>query len=156
MIGGYEALGVPLQGFSGFDCSVRNCPKGDNINNMLTGQKNNAFEVQKVVCYGSGYRRESAFALHIFNQTSDIIYGNYNAAQIKAAIESIKSIGTVSVIFNTTDKYFDKACLPRNGSYYNTGRYLRYHLFIFTFAGVNIGLFIYFFETFRSRIFRAI
>ena len=76
-ISGYYSAGDPLPGFGGFDCSARNCPKGDDVSprNNYGGD----FEVQRVKCIGPPH--QSKFTLTIYNQTSNVIYGYYNASQ---------------------------------------------------------------------------
>ncbi len=95
-ISGIAAGGNPLPGWTGYDCSLRRCPSGDNVNyrNYYGG----VLEVQRVRC------RESAsssiyFKLRINGHLSDYIYGNDDLDNIESAIEWAKTVGNVTVSF---------------------------------------------------------
>lgn len=95
-VSGIAASGDPLQGFSGFDCSQRNCPKGDNI--RLRNNYGGNFEIQRVLCtLQSSW--VTWFTLSLFGETSGLIYANYNHTQIKQEIEAMKGVGKVSITF---------------------------------------------------------
>jgi len=83
---------TPIPGWGNWDCSLRNCLKGDST---VYGSKS-VREVQRVVCTSS---LENYFQLVLFKQTSAKIYGFFNAYQIKDAIEIMPGIGNVSIGF---------------------------------------------------------
>lgn len=81
-IGGYYVPGDPSPGFSGYDCSQRNCPMGDTLGFRPNNQKaynytlvSGAFEIQRVVCtYTSSKSSSWSFRLKIFGEYSPPIY----------------------------------------------------------------------------------
>jgi hypothetical protein len=79
-------------GFFGYDCSLRECPRGDDPNTL-----NDAIEVQLIQCIANGGIFQLSFRDEI---TGDIAF-NANDASIKAALEALETIGTVQVtLFN--------------------------------------------------------
>ncbi len=89
---------MPLPGWGGWDCSLRNCPSGDAISKRtgLGGQ----LEIQRVLCEKPALANYSDhFMLHVLGQSSRPIYAHYSAKQIKAAIEYPAVVGNVSVWF---------------------------------------------------------
>lgn len=97
MISGTFASASPIPGWGSWDCSVRNCPKGDNTLYSYRTSK----EVQRIACTASG---STFFQLVLFKQVSAKIYGYYDATKIKAAIEAMIGIGNVTIGF-PNEKY---------------------------------------------------
>ena len=110
VISGSDAQSVPLPGFTGYDCSQRNCPMGDTTSprNPSGGQ----LAVQRVVCVGSNTTRAN-FTLGIFGQMTNPIFVGMGAAQIEAAIEYPATVGNVSISFpNVQYDGITSACHP--------------------------------------------
>ena len=110
VISGSDAQSVPLPGYTGYDCSQRNCPMGDTTSprNPSGGQ----LAVQRVVCVGSN-TTQANFTLGIFGQVTHPILVGMGAAQIKAAIEYPETIGNVSITFpNVQYDGIISACHP--------------------------------------------
>lgn len=97
MVSGISAGGKPQPGWTGYDCSQRRCPAGDNVNerHTLTEHK---LEVQRIVCTAAAASIDT-FYLTLYGQISGAIYASYTASQIKDAIEKMKSVGNVTISF---------------------------------------------------------
>lgn len=77
--------------FTGYDCSLRKCPRGDD-----PGTYDDHTEVQLLQCTAdSGY-----FRLTFRQSTTDRIYNNATANQVKNALESLKTISKINVYFS--------------------------------------------------------
>lgn len=74
-----EAMGDPLNGFSGYDCSQWNCPKGDNTNTRTN--YGNDLEVQHIICNLSQYSIYS-FQLLIYNETTEPILPSFGIYEV--------------------------------------------------------------------------
>eukprot|EP01036_Dinobryon_divergens_P033000 gene33000-42696_t len=102
---GTVATSDPLPGWGNWDCSKRNCPKGDTINRRTYYHtylyKTNNLEIQRVVCdrQRGNLNYSDYFKLQMYGGMSQRIYNHYNAAQIKFAIEYMAVIGNVTVTF---------------------------------------------------------
>lgn len=81
-------------GYLGFDCSLRECPRGDDP--LTINQK---YEVQIILCQAIG----GSFTLTFDDQVSPNIAFNANAAAVETAIEAIPIVGDVDVSFSRTD-----------------------------------------------------
>jgi hypothetical protein len=77
-------------GYSGYDCSVINCPTGDDI--WTVG---GTFEMQDLICTGD----IGGFVLGFRQQLTMNIDYIATEAEVKAALELISTIGTVDVVF---------------------------------------------------------
>ncbi|KAJ0392094.1 hypothetical protein P43SY_010524 [Pythium insidiosum] len=77
-------------GFTGWDCSLRECPKGDDP--MTTGQVN---EVQHLNCLCDGC--SGTFALTFRRRTTRNLSPTETAASLKAALEALDTISGVAV-----------------------------------------------------------
>jgi EGF-like domain len=78
-------------GYAGYDCSLRECPRGDDP--QTTGQVN---EVQLIRCHASG----GTWALVYEDEMSLTLGVNADATAVKAALEAIPSIYDVNVVFS--------------------------------------------------------
>lgn len=72
------------EGYSGYDCSVRTCPKGDDP--LTSGQAN---EVQLLECHADG----GTFTLSFKRETTINIPFDANAAAVTKAINALPSLG---------------------------------------------------------------
>lgn len=77
-------------GFTGFDCSQRECPRGDDP--MTTGQVS---EVQRLDCFCDGCT--GTFALTFRRRTTVNLTPGSSAATLKSALESLDTISGVTV-----------------------------------------------------------
>lgn len=93
-ISGTYGSSEPIPGWEGWDCSRRRCRVGQDTRTGYTS----VLEVQRVACLES---KTAAFyfQLKIFDELSDPIYAYYGAHEIKQAIETMASIGNVTVWF---------------------------------------------------------
>jgi hypothetical protein len=100
VISGIPTGSMPIPGWSGYDCSLRNCPKGDNVAaHPDIGQPANyggKVSKQRVVCTGGGAHE---FELTIFGERTAVVLGADTAALIKSKIEFLPSVGNVTVTF---------------------------------------------------------
>jgi len=122
-VSGYEATGRSLPGYSGYDCSLMNCPKGDNVR-----QRNNyggKYEIQLVRCIAN-YNSNEYFTLTFINETSERIYSYYNLSRIQLAIESMKNVDSVTVYFANTSIYSFTAC-SSSFTYSTGGFYVQFN-----------------------------
>ncbi|CAM9660147.1 unnamed protein product [Choristocarpus tenellus] len=78
-------------GYHGYDCSLRQCPTGDDP--LTTGQVN---ELQLIVCQASG----GTFVLYYEHQESTSIAFDANAADVEEALRDIPSVADVEVKFS--------------------------------------------------------
>ncbi|CAM9541707.1 unnamed protein product, partial [Phaeothamnion confervicola] len=78
-------------GFGGFDCSLRQCPRGDDP--LTTGQVN---EVQLVVCQATA----GFFSLYYEDRVSRPIAFDADADAVAAALEAISVVPDVAVTFS--------------------------------------------------------
>lgn len=92
-LSGSDSGSQPLAGWSGWDCSRRNCPIGRSP--LFSPAPN--LEIQRVICS----EEDSAFffQLSIFGETSEPIFGHFRSAEIRKVLEGMLSIGNVSIIF---------------------------------------------------------
>lgn len=74
---------------SGYDCSVRRCPTGDDPQLATAGVS----EVQTVACTADG----GTFTLTFRDQTTSAIAYNANADAVRTALESLSTIGWITV-----------------------------------------------------------
>ena len=91
-------------GYTGYDCSLLTCPTGDDPNTI-----NQYDEQQLISCTdadGAG-----TFTLSFRLQTTVILSGTITTADLKTALQSLTSVGTVSVDIYT-DGNPDKLCTP--------------------------------------------
>lgn len=109
LISGKVATSVPLPGWGNYDCSLRNCPKGDTVNKRTHLASNgdivntNNLEIQRVVCTLDMVNTTGFFYLDIFGERSQRIYTRYTSKQIARAIDSNKNMGNVTVFFLNYD-----------------------------------------------------
>ena len=76
--------------FSGYDCSLKSCPKGDD-----PGTYNDHCEVQILQCKAdSGY-----FRLKFREQTTRPIYHNSSAKQFLNALQALSTLPKVNIFF---------------------------------------------------------
>lgn len=93
-VSGMSSGTIPLPGWSGYDCSLRNCPLGDNVDSRHSG--GGVMEMQRVNCIDSA---STTFHLSYLGFKSAAIFGNMTATSIQRAIEFSKSIGNVTITF---------------------------------------------------------
>jgi hypothetical protein len=109
------------EGWEGHDCSQRSCPKGDDP--LTYGQQR---EVQLLRCRGT----VGTFEIGFRQATTGPIRYNVSAAELEAAIESLPTIGDVTVEFNnrTYEIEFSETTVINNtpGFYKNWTNY-SYH-----------------------------
>ena len=80
------------EGYTGFDCSLRYCPTGDDP--LTTGQAN---EVQAISCSGT-----NPFTITFRGKTTDDIAATASLTDVQAALQALKTIRSVSVSFTVT------------------------------------------------------
>jgi hypothetical protein len=79
------------QGYHGFDCSLKNCPGGDD-----PGTYNDHVEVQLLVCKATdGY-----FYVNFRQASSGRIHFNATATQMQEILEAMPTLGPLSVYFS--------------------------------------------------------
>lgn len=88
------------EGYSGYDCSLIDCPVGDD-----PGTYEDHVEVQLLQCYGNS----GNFTLSFRQKETEILSHNVTADELQAALSALSSIKNVSV-------YFIKDGLPPNGT----------------------------------------
>lgn len=112
LVSGTATGALPLPGWTNWDCSLRNCPKGHTSDRRHgeTALK----EVQRVLCSKSNSTNTSDFMVFSFlGAFTDRVYVNYGQSQIKAALEANPYIGNVSVYFpNYRADLVTSACWP--------------------------------------------
>lgn len=77
-------------GYSGYDCSDRTCPSGDNPDTLQQVD-----EIQLIVCSDSDLSGSIAFSFK--EEVSTSVAPSATMEQVKTAIESLSTIGTVTV-----------------------------------------------------------
>eukprot|EP01038_Epipyxis_sp_PR26KG_P012023 gene12023-16094_t len=80
MISGTVATSDPLPGWRSWDCSLRNCPKGDDTTrrNGYGGQ----LEIQKINCvFDATFDQSNYFILSLWGQQTERIYTDYTLSQ---------------------------------------------------------------------------
>jgi hypothetical protein len=108
--------------WTGYDCSLRSCPKGTDIT-ALEADKTVLDEVQLLVCEtrdvslatsGSGSSiGKASFYLSFRGEITRKLYFDSSASDVKAALEELKSIGTIQVEYSrTASNDPDTFCLP--------------------------------------------
>lgn len=110
LVSGRSAGALPLAGWSNWNCTLRNCPKGhtsDRRHGVYAAK-----EVQRVLCGLSQLVDVSdSVTLSFMGQDTLPIFVNYSAHQIRAAIEYHPYIGNVTVAFpNFAADGVDTAC----------------------------------------------
>lgn len=88
------------EGYSGYDCSLRTCPIGDD-----PGTYDDHTEVQLLQCVANG----GSFTLKFRRYTTPPIPVNTTAAQLQAILQSLPSLGPLTVTFSLDG-------LPINGT----------------------------------------
>lgn len=96
LISGRVAGSPPMPGWSGWDCSQRNCPTGDPLIPPYNTGGNIA--IQRVVC-SELWSANMSFILTVNGFPTLPIYSYYRADQIKRAIEWPPVIGNVTITF---------------------------------------------------------
>jgi hypothetical protein len=116
-------------GWTGFDCSLRECPRGDSptVHGMAKTQRGaidypattgartdldghvrgdqfgfGNFEAQKLLCTHSAGDSSFSFTLTFFGKKTPSIYGTWAIWQLRDAIESLGSVGRVRVSWGVT------------------------------------------------------
>ena len=97
------------EGYEGYDCSLKSCPWGDD-------PENNAFQLnerQKIVCDESTGTDGSFFLTFRQQPTASIAY-NAKVADVKAALELISTVESVTVTLDdaTLDATATNVCRP--------------------------------------------
>ena len=82
------------EGYEGYDCSLRSCPTGDD---PMTRDSTQKHEKQYFTCTGTA----GTFKLKFREQTTAAIQYSATAATVKAALEALTSVGTVTVAFSS-------------------------------------------------------
>ena len=86
LISGTSSNSVPLPGWGNWDCSLRNCPKGDTVNRRTYRLNHlyhtNNLEIQRVYCRYSGANQTGFFTLQIFGQQTQKIFFDYTYSQV--------------------------------------------------------------------------
>lgn len=80
------------EGWEGFDCSLKSCPKGDDPQTLKQ-----ANEVQHISCTDFG--DSGSFALTFRGETTRILEGIESAVDLEAALNALPSTGRVSVTY---------------------------------------------------------
>jgi len=102
-----------LPGWTGYDCSLRNCPLGDNVDARHQG--GGVMEVQRIAC--TAPPSSTVFSLKYKGFSTDKIFGNMTVTAIKRAIEFSKAVGNVTVTFPSGAPTPSTACsLSFNGN----------------------------------------
>lgn len=79
-------------GYTGYDCSLRECPRGDDPSTF-----NSVAEMQVLKCTATG----GTFTLTFREETSVDIPYNSDQTSLQSALEALDEIGTVSIIYDT-------------------------------------------------------
>eukprot|EP00602_Paraphysomonas_sp_CaronLab_P009357 CAMPEP_0185037684 /NCGR_PEP_ID=MMETSP1103-20130426/32436_1 /TAXON_ID=36769 /ORGANISM="Paraphysomonas bandaiensis, Strain Caron Lab Isolate" /LENGTH=715 /DNA_ID=CAMNT_0027575783 /DNA_START=415 /DNA_END=2562 /DNA_ORIENTATION=- len=105
MVSGLPAMTRNLMGWTGWQCTERNCPVGERVTSRCD---RGLFEKQRVVCSNES----GAFTLTLYGvHETDTITAGMTAAEIKSAIEIVPSIGNVSITFeNSNYDFIENAC----------------------------------------------
>jgi hypothetical protein len=93
-------------GFEGYDCSLMTCPAGDD-----PGTYDQHVEVQLIQCIADA----GTFTLSFRNATSVSIHTNTTAAELRAILEAIPTLGPLSV-FYTNDGDIPLEYISHNAS----------------------------------------
>jgi hypothetical protein len=99
------------QGWGGFDCSQRICPRGDDP--MTGGQTRPEMLLR---CSYSPTDPSVVFRLSMNGQLSRVIRASASAADLRNAIESIPGIGTVGVVIESVTGTVPTICDDSNGN----------------------------------------
>jgi len=94
LAGRYHTGGRPLPGWTGYSCHQRLCPRGDShmTENSLRGDAVE-MEQQRIMCTLTS----GSYTLTFFGQTTPSIAFGSDAATIKRTIESINTVGNVTI-----------------------------------------------------------
>jgi len=99
------------EGYEGYDCSLRSCPKGDDP--MTYGQED---EMQLLSCRAT----EGFFRVQFRQEFSDLILWNATAEELEAGIETMSTAGDVSVVFTNATLNTVTPNNSTNGTFCNT------------------------------------
>lgn len=80
-------------GYTGYDCSLRDCPRGDD-----PGTYDDSVEIQLIKCVADG----GTFRLGFRQQGSTPIAFDASAADVKASLETMSSLSSLTVTFLNT------------------------------------------------------
>lgn len=105
---------MPIPGWESWDCSKRSCSRG---HDPKSGQA--LPEIQRVLCRDNRFTNKSfSFQLSLFGEITPHIFSTYSSFQIKSAIETISSVGNVSVWF--PNYFHDNLAAACNETYSNS------------------------------------
>jgi hypothetical protein len=92
----------PIPGWTNWDCSLRNCPKGHAASARFGGYA--VRELQRVTCGKSQtFNQSDHFVLSFLGRNTAPIFAHYEAAAIRSAIEWHPYIGNVTISFPNYD-----------------------------------------------------
>ena len=99
-------------GWQGYDCALKVCPTGDDV--TTTGQ---ADEVQTINCrYIGTVAAAPSFKLKFRQQITAPIQFSASAAEVKAALEQLETIGRLKAVTLTSTPPLDQACTVGSGT----------------------------------------
>lgn len=104
------------QGWTGFDCSQRTCPLGNDIT-LLEANDQRLDEAQTLNCKVLDPSQNPKFALSFRGAETPLLPYSSTAAQLQSALQSLPSIGQIDVLFASTSSGIlppqpEQACLP--------------------------------------------
>lgn len=89
-------------GYTGFDCSLQECPRGDDVNT-----DNDYSEVQLLKCTATS----GTFKLKFRQESTDSIPYNADQSYLEGALEALSTIGEVSISFTGSSACSDTGVL---------------------------------------------